>query len=588
MKFLPSPLSPLWIDLQQYRLEWLPTDLAAGLSVAAVQVPTAIAYAQLAGFSPEVGLYACILPVLVYAFLGSSKQLVVGPDAATCTMVASLVAPLAMGDPHRYLSLATGLSLAAGVLMLIGGTTGMGFIVNFFARPILVGFLNGIALSIIAGQMHKLLGIALNATDFIPTIIELFSRIQETHGTTVLIGGATLVMLAVLQRVAPRWPAALIALFCATIGLHFLGANDVAMVGNLPAGLPHLEIPHFGYHAGQGLLVSALGLVIVSFTSGMLTARSFAARSGKSIDANQEMWALGMANMAAGFSGSFAVTGADSRTAVNFASGNKTQLSSVFAALATGAVALWFSHPLSLLPTAALAAVLIFSAVHLMDITSYKELHRIDPFEFRLSLLTTAGVLTLGVLPGVAIAILLALIAILIKIYKPSDAILGSVPGLEGHNDISLSPESTTKPDVIIWRFDGPLVFFNADYFKKRLQEIIEHKQTAAYVILSMESITQIDATGIKTLEELHQELKKSNITLLAARPKTFMRRLHEDTQLSQSLSSEDVYPTIQAALNAIEARHSPNAGTDGSTAEAGSYGQFFKDKQSPAKDAEP
>lgn len=552
-----AKISPLVGDLQHYKLEWLPRDLIAGVSVAAVQVPTAVAYAQLAGFSPEVGLYASILPVVVYGFLGSSRQLVVGPDAATCTMVASLVAPLVLGDPVKYVALSAGLSLTAGMLMILGGWRGMGFIVNFFARPILIGFLNGVAASIIVGQMAKLLGMALQNSDFIPSIIELVSRMREFHLPSLAVGAATIVLILLLKRFFPRAPYSLIALTAAAAGAYYLlgPESGIKLVGHVPAGLPRLAVPQVSYHAGQGLLVSALGLVIVSFTSGMLTARSFAARLGQTIDANREMLALGVANLASGFSGGFAITGADSRTAVNVDSGNKTQLSSVVAAIATACVVMFLSGALGLLPLAALAAVLIYSAWHLIDVSSYKELKVIDPFEWRLSLLTTAGVLTLGVLPGVAVAIALALIIVLVRIYKPEDTTLGVIPGMDGYNDISLSPDAKTDPAILIWRFEGPLVFFNCDYFKTRVRQIVETSEVCPkWFLLSLESISQMDATGAKSIEELSIELEKRGIQLLFARPKTFMLKFRsQETGLGQRLSEDSVFPTISAAVEFIE-----------------------------------
>lgn len=329
----------------------------------------------------------------------------------------------------------------------------------------------------------------------------------------------------------------------------------IKLVGHVPAGLPRLAVPQVSYHAGQGLLVSALGLVIVSFTSGMLTARSFAARLGQTIDANREMLALGVANLASGFSGGFAITGADSRTAVNVDSGNKTQLSSVVAAIATACVVMFLSGDLGLLPLAALAAVLIYSAWHLIDVSSYKELKVIDPFEWRLSLLTTAGVLTLGVLPGVAVAIALALIIVLVRIYKPEDTTLGVIPGMDGYNDISLSPDAKTDPAILIWRFEGPLVFFNCDYFKTRVRQIVETAEVCPkWFLLSLESISQMDATGAKSIEELSIELEKRGIQLLFARPKTFMLKFRsQETGLGQRLSEDSVFPTISAAVEFIE-----------------------------------
>lgn len=573
-------ISPLLDDIRQYKLGWLPRDLIAGLSIAAVQVPTAVAYAQLAGFSPEVGLYASILPVIVYAFLGSSRQLVVGPDAATCTMVASIVAPLAAGDMVQYIAFSSVLSLLVGILMIAGGLSRMGFIVNFFSRPILIGFLNGIAFSIIVGQMAKLLGISLKQDDFLPSLIELCRRVPEANLIALTVGVITLIMLVLFGRFAPKAPGSLIALIMATIGLMFAGdvSSKVALVGTIPAGLPHLSVPLVEYHRGQGLFVSALGLVIVSFTSGMLTARSFAARCGSSLDANKEMLALGAANLVAGLSGSFAITGADSRTAVNVASGNKTQLASVIAALSVAAVAAWMSNMLGYVPLCALAAVLIFSAVKLIDFSSYKELTLIDKFEFRLSILTTVGVLTIGVLPGVALAIAFALILVMVRIYKPDDAILAEIPGLDGFNDISLSDKARTIDGLIVWRFEGPLVFFNADHFKDRIELIISNTEPPAkWFVISLESVTQIDATGLQALDEVYLKLQASGVQLIIARPKLYMRRLREKTSIGTHITENIVFPTIRAAVA------STGLQTEGAS-EGTSFGTFYRTQDDESK----
>ncbi|MBP9091339.1 SulP family inorganic anion transporter [bacterium] len=556
MKLSLAISSPLISDLRNYKPDWLSKDLIAGLSVAAVQIPTAIAYAQLAGMPPEIGLYASILPVIVFALLSSSRQLVVGPDAATCTMVASLVAPLAAGDSVRYIALSSALSLASGLIMVIGGFAGMGFIVNFFARPILIGFLNGIAASIIVGQMGKLLGISLSKSDFIPCIIELASSIGQTNIMALAIGLGTFLLLVIVNRLAPKAPSALIAIALATVALVMLGgeALGVKLVGAVPAGLPHLGLPTIGYHAGQGLFVSALGLVIVSFTSGMLTARSFAARSHTAIDANREMSALGAANLASGLCGAFVITGADSRTAVNAACNNKTQLASIFAALATAAVAAFFTQPLAYVPLTALAAVLIYSAAKLLDFSSYRELKNIDILEFNLSILTTIGVLALGVLPGVAFAIALAVTIILMRIYKPEDTLLGAIPGSDVFTDLTANPDNQTRPNIIIWRFDGPLVFFNADFFKMRALQVIEEAKTPSrWFILSLESISQMDSTGIKALAELHDELTAKGIKLLLARPKLYMRRLRDGSQLKEHITPDTVFSSIHLAVSFIE-----------------------------------
>jgi len=549
---------PLLRDLRQYQKAWLSRDLMAGLSVAAVQIPTAMAYANLAGFPPETGLYASMLPVLAYALLGSSRQLVVGPDAATCAMIAALLIPIANGDPIYYLKLSAALAITAGLLMVIGGMTRMGFIVNFFGRPILVGFLNGIALSIMVGQMGKLLDIGLENRDFGPSLLELVRRAGETHLPSLAVGVATLLLLIVISRRAPRAPVALVGLVTAGLGVYLLGLgnNSVMLVGTVPSGLPQFALPGLGYSGVQSIFMNAVGLVIVSFTSTMLTARSFATRNGYALDADQEMRAVGFANIAAGFFGGFAIAGADSRTAVNDASGGKTQLVSVVAALATAVVALFLAKPLGQLPLPALGAVLIFSAWGLLDIAAWKELFGISRFEFGLSLLTTVGVLTIGVLPGVVLAILLAILYVLKRIYQPREAILGLAPGLDGYNDLELSPDSKTIPGIVIYRFEGPLLFFNADLFKARILELVANASPPAHsFVLSLEAVTQMDVTGLQALFQVHDVLKAQGVRLLLARPKRYMRKYAQTARAVEILGKDNIFPSIRSAVKSALAK---------------------------------
>ncbi|TYP91582.1 MULTISPECIES: SulP family inorganic anion transporter [Nitrosomonas] len=549
---------PLLHDLRQYRKEWFTRDVVAGLSVTAVQVPTAIAYANLAGFPPEVGLYASILPVLIYALFGSSRQLMIGPDAATCAMIAALLLPMAGGDLDYYLKLSAGMALTAGLLMVFGGMTRMGFIVNFFSRPILIGFLNGIALSIIAGQLGKLLGITVVNRDFGPSLVELAGRFGEMDGYSLGVGCATLVLLVLIQHYLPRAPAALIALLVAGLAVFLLGSDmgSVKLVGEVPSGLPSFSLPGLGYEGVQGIFISAVGLVIVCFTSGMLTARSFAARNGYGINADQEMRAIGFANMASGLYGGFAVTGADSRTAVNEVSGGKTQLVSVVAALATAGVVLFLTQPLGYLPIPALAAVLIFSAWGLLDIAGIGRLRAIDHFEFSLSLVTTVGVLAIGVLPGVVLAITLALLNVFIKIYRPADTLLGIVPGVAGYNDLSLSDDARPVPRMMIYRFDAPLLFFNADYFKARVLSLVDSAEPKPrWFVLNAESISQLDITGAQAVDDLATELQNRGVRLAVARPKLYMRKYGQPMGLGKKIGAENIFYSVHSAVETILAR---------------------------------
>ena len=553
---------PLLRDLRKYQIAWLTRDTFAGLSVIAVQIPTAMAYANMAGFSPQVGLYASMLPVMVYALFSSSRQLVVGPDAATCAMIAALLLPLAHGNTTYYLELMAGLTITTGLLMVIGGYAHLGFFVNFFSFPVLVGYLNGIALSIIAGQLGKMLGVTVTSRDFVISLLELSKHLGETNFLTLILGTGTLALLVLVNHLAPRAPAALIALASAGMLAYGFGMEKegVMLVGAMPSTLPAFSLPGLGYHGIQSIFMDSVALLVVSFTSGMLTARSFASRNNYSINADQEMRAVGFANIASGLFGGFAVTGADSRTAINNASGGKTQLVSVIAGLGTTCVVLFLSVPLGQLPITGLAAVLIFSAWGLLDIVAWKKLFKLSRFEFWLSLLTTIGVLTIGVLPGVVLAISLALIHVLQKIYQPKDAILGVIPEMDGYNDIALSPDSKTIPGIIIYRIGGPLLFFNAEFFKSRIHELVDSADIPPrWLVLSMEAVTQLDVTGIQAQIEICHELERKGVQILLARPMQFVINCREHLDAQDQLGKENIFPSVRSAVEYILAQEPPN-----------------------------
>ncbi|HJZ81978.1 MAG TPA: SulP family inorganic anion transporter, partial [Pyrinomonadaceae bacterium] len=365
--------------VRTYQREWFRGDLMAGVSVAAVALPIGIAYAQLAGFAPVVGIYSCILPAVAYAVFGSSKQLVVNPDAAACTIVASTVAPLAVGQPERYAELAIILTLMTGVLCVIGGLLGLGVIANFLSRPILTGYLNGIALSIIVGQLGKLLGFKVPSGGFFYTLFAVAKRLGETHLPTLLLGLSLFAILRLLKYLAPQVPAPLIAAVLGCLVVYVLGliGKGVGVVGAVPPGFPLPRIPAIQSSEIGPLSAGACGIVVVSFCSMMTTARAFAVKNGYPIKVNQDMVALGLSDLASGMGQGFVVSGADSRTAVADASGGKTQVATIVAAVVMSLALLFLTRPLAYLPTAALAAILISSALSLFDIASLREYYRV-------------------------------------------------------------------------------------------------------------------------------------------------------------------------------------------------------------------
>jgi len=443
-----------------YRREWLRSDLVAGLSVAAVALPIGIAYSQLAGFPPVIGIYSSILPPVAYAFFGSSRQLIVNPDAAACAIVAATVAPLAAGDPSRYLDLSIILTFLMGLLCIAGGIAGLGVIADFLSRPILTGYLNGIALSIIVGQLGALLGFEVASGGFFCTLAAVVSRLSETHIATFVVGLSLFVLLRALKQLSPKVPAPLAAAALGIGAVYALGLDGqgVAVVGAVPAGFPSPLISPVSTSEVWPLFFGACGIVLVSFCSMMTTARGFAAKNGYAIDVNRDMIALGVSDLASGFNRGFVVSGADSRTVVADSAGGKSQVTFLVAAATMAAVLLFLTTPLAYLPTAALAAILVPSAMGLFDVDSLRRYYRVSRPEFGLSMVAMLGVMTVGVLPGVLIAVGLALLKLLRLASRPHDAILGVVR--ENDDVYGAVEEEGGKiiPGLIIYRFDVPSV----------------------------------------------------------------------------------------------------------------------------------
>lgn len=540
-------------NLLRYRAEWFRPDLQAGLSVAAIQIPIAIAYAQIVGLPPQVGLYACILPMMVYALVGSSRQLMVGPDAATCAMVAGAVAPLAMGDPARVAQLSVIVTVLVGLMLIAAGLARAGFIASFFSRPILIGYLNGIGLSLLAGQLGKVLGFKIEGNGFVLSLINLLERLNEIHWLTLFIGLAGLALLIWLPRRYPKLPAALVTVAIATLvaGLFGLDRFGVAVLGHVPSGMPTLAWPQTNLEEMKSLLRDALGIATVSFCSAMLTARSFAARHGYAINANHEFLALGVSNLAAGASQGFAISGADSRTAVNDMVGGKSQLVGIIAALVIALCLLLFTVPMAWIPQAALGAVLLMAGWGLIDVKSLSKIYTLSRFEFWLCILTTVGVLGVGVLPGIIIAVTLAILRLLYTIYQPTDAVLGWAPGIEGQVDIRRHKDARTVPGLVVYRFDDAILFFNADYFKMRLLDAVQKEVEARAVLFDAEAVSSIDVSGIAALREVRETLMAQGIVMGIARARgTFLRMLVR-SGLAREMGSELLYGSVRAGIRA-------------------------------------
>jgi high affinity sulfate transporter 1 len=544
-------------QLLDYRREWLRLDLVAGVSVAAVAVPTAIAYAQLIGFDPIVGLYAAILPLVAYALFGTSRQLIVNPDAATCAIFAATVLPLAGSDPNALRSLSVALAVLTGLICIAAGIFRLGFVADFLAKPILVGYLNGVAISIFVGQVGKVVGFAMHSRGMIPMFIELAGKLSQTHLPTLAVGLTTLAVFMGSKRLSPRAPAPLFATVAAVVLVYGLGLEDrgVAVVGALPAGLPSLSWPQFDPEFLKPLLGGALGVALVSFSSGMVTARSFAARNRYDIDVDQEFIALGACQIASGLSQGFAVTGADSRTAVNDAMGGKSQVVGLVAAATMTAVLFFLTEPLRYLPVAALGAVLIVAAIGLFDVAALRKMWRVNPADCALSLFTTLGVIWLDLLEGILLAVGSALLLLIKRVSRPPDTVLGRVPGMKGWHDVAHHNDATTHPGLMVYRFGAAIVFFNAGYFKRRVMELVASHPHIEWFITDGSTINLVDITGAEMLESLAGELAARGVRFGFANIRRDVRNSLERAGALEVIGPDSVFPTLNTASDAFLSR---------------------------------
>lgn len=529
------------------------TDLLAGVAVAAVGIPTGLAYAELAGFSPVIGLYASILPLITYAIAGSSPQLIVGPDAATCAVVAATLEPLAGGNPQHYLDLSIILSILVGALCVAGGLLRLGGIANFLSRPVLVGFLNGMALTIISGQLGKLCGFAVRTdTGFFLRIADFVSKLPRTRFPTLIVGVVTLLLISVMGKLAPRLPSALVGV-CGGIAMMTVLDSEkwaVTTLGTVPAGFLWPHLPASFISDAIHLLPNAAGIVLICFCGSMASAKSFAVKNGYQVEADREFIALGLANVTSGLSSGFPIAGTDSRTAINDITGGRSQVSGLAAALVMGSVLMVFAGPLAYVPTASLGAVLVLAGATLFDFQSVWKIRDISRSEFALSIIATLGVATIGVLPGIALTVILSLILLIRRASSPYDAILGQVPGIDGFTDISEYPNAETIPGLLIYRFDAALLFFNADYFKRRAHEVVASSDCPLRMfVFDMEAINVIDMTGLEAMEEIRSELTSKGIAFAVARAKVEVRNKLSRAGYWDRIGPTNFHPSVRSAV---------------------------------------
>jgi sulfate permease, SulP family len=540
--------------IRTYNRDWLKTDLTAAVIVFAILVPSNLAYGELAGFDPVVGLYAALVAMIAYALFGSSRQLIIGPESTTAILVATVVAPMAGGDVLRYASLAAALAILIGIICILAGKFKMGFVADFFSKPILVGYIAGTALIVIASQLGKIFGISLVNDDFFPKIWELITSLDQTHLLTLAVGLFTILGLILLKRFVPRVPGTLVALVAGIILSSFFHLADlgVAVVGQVASGLPKLQIPLVSLADLRTLLPAALAITILIFADGVLTTRVFARKNHYEVDANQEMIAFGAANVSTGLFQSFPVGASASKTVVNDNSGGKSQLVGLIAAGFVIVFLLFLTSLLQSLPTAVLGAIIVVASISLIDIQEFRSLNLVRHSEFYLAFLTLFGVLVIGIIPGIALAIALSLIVFIQRMYRPHTSVLGMEPGVDGQHDVAPGGDRQILPGMIIYGFDAPLFFANAPYLMDQVRDLISAADPPIkFLLLDAEAIPDIDTTAADTLRDLHQELHEKGITLGIARANIRLLQTIRLTGLEDLIGASNFYPTIRTAIEA-------------------------------------
>jgi high affinity sulfate transporter 1 len=544
--------------LSSYQMRWLPRDVVAGLVLTALLVPQGMAYAELAGLPTITGLYTSILCLVAYAIFGPSKILVLGPDSSLGPMIAATVIPLvaADGDPGRAVALASMLAIMVGLITVLAGVAKLGFIADLLSKPTQIGYMNGLALTILVGQLPKLFGFSVEGEGLVAEASGFVSGVAggETVAASLAIGLLGLVLILVLQRILPRVPAVLVAVVVSVVAANLfeLAAHGVSLVGGLPQGFPPFTIPNV--HASDlALLVGgASGIALVSLTDTISTASAFAARQGAVVDGNKEMIGIGTSNIAAGLFQGFPVSTSGSRTAVAEQAGAKTQLTGLVGALAITLMLLFVPGLLRNLPQPTLAAVVIAASLSLADIPGTVRLLRQRRTEFVLSIAAFLGVALLGVLPGIAIAVAFSIGNVFRRVWWPYQAVLGRAREVPGYHDVRSYPDAELLPGCILFRFDAPLFFANARTFRERIRALAGSDPPPVWIIIAAEPITDVDTTAADMLEDLDQELNDRGISLAFAEMKDPVRRKIERYELTRTIDPNHFFPTMDAAIDAF------------------------------------
>jgi high affinity sulfate transporter 1 len=541
--------------LRNYSASWLPRDIAAGLILTAVLVPVGMAYAEAAGLPPISGLYATIVPLTAYAIFGPSRVLVLGPDSSLAGIIAAVVLPLSAGDPVRVVALAGVLSILTGAISMVAGLLKFGFITDLLSKPVRYGYVNGIALTVLIGQLPKLFGFSVDADGLLPETRGFLQGVLngETNRAALLIGLLSLATIFAFKRWLPRVPGVLVAVAGATL---IVSAFDLAqraglsVVGVLPQGLPAFQVPSFSPADLGPLVVGAVGIALVAFADTSVLSRTFALRGGYKVDPNQELVALGAANVASGLFQGFAVSSSSSRTPVAAEAGAKTQLTGLVGAGMICILLVALPGLFQNLPSATLAAVVIAAAFSLIEIPGLRKLYRMRRSEFVLSIVCFLGVALLGVIAGIFLAVGLSLLFFIERAWRPYDAVLGRVEGRSGYHDVSRHPEARRVPGLVLFRWDAPLFFANAETFQDHVKEAIEDSPSPVrWVVIAAEPVTDVDTTAGDALQQLKDELTAAGIVLAFAEVKGPVKDQFKRYGFFSEIGEDRFFPTVSSAV---------------------------------------
>jgi SulP family sulfate permease len=551
-----SRLIPGLATLRGLKPATIPREIGAGISVAAVAIPIGLAFSRLAGLPPETGLYASIFPTLAYALFGpSSRYLIIGPDTAICLLLGSTVTALGVTALDDRAPVVAGLTLLVGLSCLVASALKLGFIANLISRPVLVGYLAGVSLTLLIKQLPSVTQVPLESPGLLRPFIELAGRADEIHWPSVALALALFATLRAMRQLTPRVPGPPVVVLGALVlsAVAGLEARGFDTIGALPAGLPALALPRVTGDPAE-LTMAVAGLVVVSFASGILTARSFGQKVGATSQPNRELAGFGAANIAAGLFQGFAVTGADSRTAVALSAGGQTALTGIAAAATIALVVAFLTGPLALLPEAALGAILLSAAIDLFDLAGFRRLARIDRRELTFALVAAAGVIWVGVLQGVFVAVILTLAHLVLKVSRPECRIMGRHPERDTLVSLRRHPDAVLSPRITVFLFEGPLMFLNAEYFREKVLEALVRYPETRWLVLNASGMHHADTSTVDAIENLKAGLDARGIELLIGGGHGDFRVILERAGVFDLVGRDHVHTSAREALAAAEA----------------------------------